>query len=204
MRYYSEYYGVVDSNTQDQLTHYGVLGMKWGMRKYQYEDGLLTPAGRARYHVGPAEKGHDKKTGKSTYMYKSMTTKHNEKKAAKMTKKASEATDKNKQKAYKEKAKKYEERASRSRELDRREQEYARKQKVGRNIATRLLTGGAVGGKAYQQYLAMLGENRKGITKKKVLAAIASDYGGRLGSTAVKQLYVRGAFDKLRSKKKKR
>lgn len=29
--------------------HYGVLGMKWGVRKYQNEDGTLTPEGEKRY-----------------------------------------------------------------------------------------------------------------------------------------------------------
>ena len=31
------------------LAHYGVLGMKWGVRRYQNEDGSLTPAGEKRY-----------------------------------------------------------------------------------------------------------------------------------------------------------
>ena len=30
------------------LTHYGVLGMKWGVRRYQNQDGTLTSAGRRR------------------------------------------------------------------------------------------------------------------------------------------------------------
>lgn len=30
------------------LTHHGILGMKWGVRRYQNEDGTLTADGKAR------------------------------------------------------------------------------------------------------------------------------------------------------------
>lgn len=32
------------------LIHYGIKGMKWGVRRYENESGYLTPAGIARYH----------------------------------------------------------------------------------------------------------------------------------------------------------
>lgn len=35
------------SNTE--LVHYGVKGMRWGVRRYQNKDGSLTPAGKKRY-----------------------------------------------------------------------------------------------------------------------------------------------------------
>ena len=43
-------YGIEHSGMSGEyLEHYGVLGMKWGIRKYQNPDGTLTPAGKARY-----------------------------------------------------------------------------------------------------------------------------------------------------------
>lgn len=43
MDYYNNYY------YEDYLMHYGVKGMKWGVRRYQNKDGILTNAGKKRY-----------------------------------------------------------------------------------------------------------------------------------------------------------
>ena len=32
-----------------ELCHHGILGQKWGLRRYQNADGTLTDAGKTRY-----------------------------------------------------------------------------------------------------------------------------------------------------------
>ena len=50
-------YYLTDLLSQDELMHYGIKGQKWGRRRFQYEDGSLTPAGKERYDDdGPSEK----------------------------------------------------------------------------------------------------------------------------------------------------
>lgn len=39
-------------NYTDTLAHHGIRGMKWGVRRFQNEDGSLTPAGERRYGDG--------------------------------------------------------------------------------------------------------------------------------------------------------
>lgn len=63
------YYAVTYSKS---LSHHGIKGQSWGKRRFQYEDGSLTDAGRQRYGVGERIKStvsnlHSRITGTKAY-----------------------------------------------------------------------------------------------------------------------------------------
>lgn len=53
------------SNYESALYHHGILGMHWGIRRYQNSDGTLTEAGKERYDDYPIDE-EDEKEKRST------------------------------------------------------------------------------------------------------------------------------------------
>lgn len=45
-----ETYYIAGIPVADELYHYGIPDMRWGIRRYQNPDGTLTPAGKERYY----------------------------------------------------------------------------------------------------------------------------------------------------------
>ena len=56
-----EYYRASFSQREDSLSHHGIKGQKWGVRRFQYENGSYTPEGRERYRAGGSGRSNGSK-----------------------------------------------------------------------------------------------------------------------------------------------
>lgn len=85
------------------IQHYGIKGQKWGVRRWQYEDGSLTPEGRA--HYGRLESSNEKgltKMARSAETSRSVNVLN--KRLSKDVEKANKAYEKGNSEKYKKKA----------------------------------------------------------------------------------------------------
>lgn len=57
-------------DTDDELRHWGIPGQRWGNRRFQNEDGSLTPEGRERYGEGGAKSKSDVQKYKAKVSFK--------------------------------------------------------------------------------------------------------------------------------------
>lgn len=53
------YYATDPYDPETTAEQHGIIGQKWGIRRYQYADGSLTPEGRARYGNGAGRRSND-------------------------------------------------------------------------------------------------------------------------------------------------
>lgn len=85
----------------DELYHHGILGQKWGQRRFQDKSGKLTAAGRKRYGGNPIKKFTTKLKRKKALEKARKTREENRKKAEELKKNKEEwAKDPSKLKAH--------------------------------------------------------------------------------------------------------
>lgn len=159
------------------LAHYGVLGMKWGVRRYENPDGTLTEAGKKRY----GEQGK--------YTYTSAYTKRLNRRAQRAEQKSQKAAargDKYREEKYAIKADVRKGQAARSQEVDSRMEQYARSVSTGGNILSRMFTN--VGSTPYVEMLAAHGGHDRLSAGKKFAAATLTGSVGLIGSAGAFRL----------------
>ena len=78
------------TDTVNELMHYGIMGMKWGVRRYQNPDGSLTETGKKRYSNGLSKRWGIRKKYSVQYNPKYYSKVY---KAAKLKEKADKIND---------------------------------------------------------------------------------------------------------------
>lgn len=163
----------------DVLVHHGIKGQKWGVRRYQNENGSLTNAGKKRYS--------------------SFATKRYARKAQKYKDKADKALSEHKPDSidrsykYKHKAKEYSQRAKRSQEFDDNYINELAKRSSVRNAVNSALVGPLV-------YNAYIQQRAAGISKGR--AIVNTMLAGSLASAKVRSDYINQDVRKDRSDEK--
>lgn len=163
----------------DVLAHHGIKGQKWGVRRYQNENGSLTNAGKTRYS--------------------SFATKRYARKAKKYEDKAQKALGEHKSNSinrsmrYEWKAKEYSQRAKRSQEFDDNYTNELAKRGPVRNAVNSAL----VGPLAYSAYVQ---QRAAGI--KKGRAIVNTLLAGSLASAKVRSDYINQDVKKDRADSK--
>lgn len=163
----------------DVIIHHGIKGQKWGVRRYQNENGSLTAAGKSRY--------------------KSFSTGRYERKAAKYQQKAAEARKssnqdkKDKASVYEHKSKEYSQRAKRSQEFDDNYMKEFNKRTNAKGFATAALVG-------FGAYDAYIRQRAAGIEKGK--AMVNTFLGGQIAAAKVRSDYVNQDVKKDRADSK--
>lgn len=159
----------------DELYHFGVKGMKWGVRRYQNKDGSLTPQGVKRY----AQAGYAKDSLKSnkTVLGRALDRYTGAHKTAGKAKYESSSEDANKARAEKYVADK---KALSEKRAAKAKQTVAKTAEKGAKVASKLLLASAVDDIFYG-----------GVNKKIVKEAVIQT--GRAAVTAYTM--ARGGYD---------
>lgn len=88
---------------KEELYHYGIKGQKWGIRRYQNEDGSVTEVGKKRYSAGKLGSELNKADRKlAKFKMKEAVYSHKQKKAENRNNEKGAERNKSKAKEYKE------------------------------------------------------------------------------------------------------